>query len=126
MIEYAGILHHSVLVKDLNRSLAFYQSVLGLKLDNSRPSMSFEGAWLWVGKQAIHLLQLDNPDQDSNRPEHGGRDRHVAIAINKLAPLKKKFEHQGVPYTMSQSGRVALFCRDPDGNAIEIIETTNV
>jgi len=28
----------------------------------------------------------------------------------------------GIVYTMSISGRRALFCRDPDGNAIEIIE----
>jgi len=27
-----------------------------------------------------------------------------------------------VPYTLSRSGRRALFCRDPDGNAIELVE----
>ncbi|MGR9099900.1 MAG: VOC family protein, partial [Gammaproteobacteria bacterium] len=25
-------------------------------------------------------------------------------------------------YTLSKSGRQALFCRDPDGNALEILE----
>lgn len=28
----------------------------------------------------------------------------------------------GIPYTRSRSGRTALFCRDPDGNALEFIE----
>jgi glyoxylase I family protein len=28
----------------------------------------------------------------------------------------------GIAFTESRSGRRALFCRDPDGNAIELIE----
>ena len=32
----------------------------------------------------------------------------------------------GVVYTMSKSGRAALFCRDPDGNGIEFMETPNL
>lgn len=30
------------------------------------------------------------------------------------------FSVPGIPYTMSKSGRPALFCRDPDGNALEV------
>jgi len=28
----------------------------------------------------------------------------------------------GVAFTLSQSGRSALFCRDPDGNALEFVQ----
>jgi glyoxylase I family protein len=36
--------------------------------------------------------------------------------------LVTALETAGVAYTLSRSGRRALFCRDPDGNAIELVE----
>lgn len=65
-------------------------------------------------------MELPNPDPVDGRPEHGGRDRHVAFTIADLKPLKGRLDEAGVGYTMSKSGRAALFCRDPDGNAFEV------
>jgi glyoxylase I family protein len=84
--------------------------------------MSFAGAWLKVGEQQIHLLELPNPDPVNGRPEHGGRDRHVALAVNDIELLQQRLEQARLPYTRSKSGRNALFVRDPDGNALEFIE----
>jgi glyoxylase I family protein len=39
-----------------------------------------------------------------------------------LAPLCARLDVAGIPYTLSRSGRRAIFCRDPDGNALELIE----
>lgn len=58
---------------------------------------------------------------EAARPEHGGRDRHVALSCPDLDGLIARLEVAGIPYTRSRSGRAALFCRDPDGNAIELI-----
>jgi glyoxylase I family protein len=58
----------------------------------------------------------------AGRPAHGGRDRHIALAVNHLTGLKQVLDQAGVAYTLSHSGRPALFCRDPDGNAIELIQ----
>ena len=69
----------------------------------------------------IHLMELPNPDPVDGRPEHGGRDRHVAFTIADLQPLKGRLDGAGVTYTMSKSGRAALFCRDLDGNAFEVM-----
>jgi len=116
-------LHHvSLVVADVDRSLDFYCEVLGLEVDDSRPQMSIDGAWLKVGAQQIHLLQVPNPDPMAGRPEHGGRDRHTAFAVERLAPYVDRLEARGIPFSMSKSGRKALFCRDPDGNACELVE----
>ena len=117
-----GILHTSLIVADTSRSLAFYEKVLLLEIDPDRPDLGYPGAWLNVGAQQIHLLELPNPDPVTGRPEHGGRDRHVAIAIESVDELQKSLESNGIEYTLSRSGRKALFCRDPDGNALEFIE----
>jgi len=62
--------------------------------------------------------KLTQPQQHT---QHGGRDRHVALAVSDLAQLIERLNQAGVAYTLSSSGRRALFCRDPDGNALELI-----
>lgn len=123
-IEFLNLHHASLIVSNTEKSLVFYKKVLGLK-QIDRPPLPFPGAWLQVGAsgmQQIHLLELDNPDPITGRPEHGGRDRHVALTVASLTPVLEALEGNRVGYTLSKSGRRALFCRDPDGNAVEIIE----
>ncbi len=121
MFQIEHILHVSLLVADTDRALAFYRGVLGLEVDAGRPDLGFPGAWLKVGEASIHLLELPNPDPLTGRPEHGGRDRHVALAVGDFDGLVRALDAAGVPYTRSRSGRPAIFCRDPDGNALEFI-----
>lgn len=122
MVNIHAILHSSVFAADLERALIFYCGVLQLEVDATRPDLGYPGAWLRVGAQQIHLLQLPNPDPIDNRPAHGGRDRHVALAVKSLTELQQRLNQAGIAYTLSRSGRRALFCRDPDGNALEFIE----
>ncbi|HWR88267.1 MAG TPA: VOC family protein [Acidiferrobacterales bacterium] len=117
-----GILHTTFLTSDLSRSRAFYEGVLGLRPDSNRPAMSYDGVWYNVAdKQQIHLMLLPNPEIGLQRPAHGGRDRHVALAVSDLTKLIERLNQAGIAYTLSQSGRRALFCRDPDQNALEFI-----
>ena len=123
MSEICGVHHVSFVVADVSRALDFYCGVMGLKEDSSRPDLGYPGAWLWAGEQQIHLLQLPNPDPVEDRPEHVGRDRHAAFSVTNLAALEDRLATAGIAYTRSRSGRRALFCRDPDGNGIELVET---
>ena len=109
-------------MSDTTRSLGFYHDTLGLELEPARPDLGYPGAWLRLGVQQIHLLELPNPDSVTGRPVHGGRDRHCAISIRDLNALRTRLERAGVMFTLSKTGRRALFCRDPDGNALEFIE----
>ena len=122
MFEVVRIHHVSLIVSDTDRSLNFYIELLGLTPDEQRPDLGYPGAWLWVGDQQIHLLELPNPDPVQGRPDHGGRDRHLALTIKDLDSLAERLEQAGIGFTRSRSGRRALFCRDPDGNALELIE----
>jgi glyoxylase I family protein len=118
-----GFDHASVLVKDTDRALDFYIGVLGLAQDHDRPDLSYPGAWLNLGDGGqIHLIELPNPDPVDNRPEHGGRDRHTALTVTSLDGVIAELEQAQLPYTLSSSGRRALFCRDFDGNTLELIE----
>jgi glyoxylase I family protein len=121
-LQYRGIHHVSVVVQDTRRALNFYVGLLALDQDDSRPDLGYPGAWLRVGAQQIHLLELPNPDPVTGRPDHGGRDRHIALAVSNLDSLRENLSRAGIPVTLGRSGRRALFCRDPDGNALEFIE----
>ncbi|MEK6772169.1 MAG: VOC family protein [Pseudomonadota bacterium] len=121
MIEYLEIAHVSVLVAKTERALCFYRDVLGLRVLPERPDLGYPGAWLAVGGQQIHLLELPNMDANTGRPAHGGRDRHTAILVRNLALVREALHLAGIAYTSSRSGRDALFCRDPDGNALEFM-----
>lgn len=114
--------HVSIIVSNTQQSLSFYRDMLGLEVDASRPDLGYPGAWLVIGTQQIHLLEVPNPDPIRDRPQHGGRDRHLAVNIKSIDLLQQVLEKQGINYSRSKSGRKALFFRDPDGNAIEAIE----
>ncbi|XP_031736042.1 uncharacterized protein LOC101203815 isoform X2 [Cucumis sativus] len=101
-----GVHHVGVLCENLERSLHFYLNILGLQINEARPhdKLPYRGAWLWVGAEMIHLMELPNPDPLTGRPEHGGRDRHTCLGIRDVSKLK------------------AIFTRDPDANALEFTQ----
>jgi glyoxylase I family protein len=98
----------------------------GLEVNPDRPhhKLPYRGAWLWIGPEMIHLMELPNPDpaDAGARPPHGGRDRHFCIGVAAIGPIVAKLEAAGVPYTRSASGRPAVFFRDPDASTIECVE----
>ena len=123
MVEINALLHAGLLVADLARAKHFYESVLGLTPYPHRPDLPYPGEWYALGGgQQLHLMQLPNPDAGMIRPEHGGRDRHIALGVKDMAALKSRLEAARVSYTASKSGRAALFCRDPDANTLEFVE----
>ncbi|MDQ6998417.1 MAG: VOC family protein [Mariprofundus sp.] len=115
------IVHIALLVSDLNRAAHFYEQVFDLQRLERPAALAFDGLWYGLdGGQQIHLMLLDNPYENCPKPLHGGRDNHVAMQTDDLKLIASKLDTMDVPYTMSKSGRNALFCRDPDGNTIEL------
>jgi glyoxylase I family protein len=119
-----SIAHASFLVEDVEASLAFYCGVLQIKQNMTRPNFPFDGAWLDLGEsgQQLHLMKLPNPDPKDGRPDHGGKDKHIALVVEDIAALEQRLEAANIPLSKSKSGRPAFFCRDPDGNALEFAE----
>jgi len=118
-----ALLHVGLLVADLHVSKIFYQNVLGLQPVSGRPDLPYPGEWYDLGgQQQLHLMQLPNPDAASMRPIHGGRDRHIALGTDSIEQLAARLDAAQVVYTLSMSGRAALFCRDPDANTLEFAQ----
>ncbi len=126
MVKVTQLLHYTILVSDLSQAIEFYEGLLGLSADESRPDLGYPGKWYRLGAQQIHLMELADPEKlkaiQLDRPEYVGRDRHIAVKVDSVKNLAKLLECSGIHFTMSRSGRQALFCRDPDGNGLEFVQ----
>jgi len=117
------IAHIGLIVADLHRAALFYERVLGLKRIE-RPELAFDGIWFGLEDgQQIHLMLLQNPYSECEKPAHGGRDNHVALQTSAFDAIRQRLDAAHIPYTTSKSGRAALFCRDPDSNTVELIKS---
>ncbi|BBP43517.1 VOC family protein [Thiosulfativibrio zosterae] len=120
MAKVIGFDHVSIIVKDAEKSLKFYQDLLGLKLLD-RPNLGFPGYWLdLLAGQSLHIMELSNPNENTLRPEHGGRDYHFALRVDSIDEYIEVLENQKAIFTKSKSGRKALFIKDLDNNAFEL------
>ena len=122
MAKVIGFDHVSIIVKDAKASLTFYQSLLGVEV-LQRPDLGFPGFWIDLhAGQSLHIMQLENPNESTLRPEHGGRDYHFALRVDSIDEFVVKLKEIGHPFSLSRSGRKALFAKDLDNNAFELFE----
>ena len=112
-VEPLGVHHVSINVRDADESVAFYTDVLGLTVRSDRPDFDFGGAWLDLGEQQVHLLEIDVPDD---------MGQHFAMHVADLADAVAELRSKGVDVTDPSpvgSGRQS-FLHDPSGNRIEL------
>lgn len=122
MAKVLGFNHVSILVKNADLALTFYQDLLGLKAVE-RPDLGFFGYWLELGLgQTIHLMELENPYQNATKPKHGGRDVHFALQVDSVDGFLTVLKQKNIKFTVSKSGRKALFFWDIDNNVVELFE----
>jgi catechol 2,3-dioxygenase-like lactoylglutathione lyase family enzyme len=108
-----GVHHVSINVSDAAAAIAFYTEVLGLTVRTDRPDFDFAGAWLNLGDQQVHLLEIDVPDQ---------KGQHFAVRVADIDAAVTHIRSHGVKVSDPQTvgpGRQA-FLRDPSGNLVEL------
>ena len=112
------------LVKDVERSLAFYTHVLGFKLEKQLgpiAMVSMDDLTLWLaGPQSSAARAMP----DGRHPEPGGWNRlvlEVADLPSRVAELKRV----GMPFrneVVVGPGGKQILLDDPDGNPVELFE----
>jgi len=113
------------LVKDVDRSIAFYTGQLGFKLvQQAGPafaSVSRDDLTLWLsGPQSSGA----RPMPDGRRPEPGGWNRlvlNVKDLPSRVAELKQKAVRFRNEIVVGPGGKQILV-EDPDGNPVELFE----
>jgi glyoxylase I family protein len=116
-IAVSAIHHVGIPVADLDRSLAFYTEVLGLK-KIAQPKQWQHVRWLRIGGQHVHLQKAEMGTLGPDGP------RHFALQVNDIAAARKFLEAKG--YTIDPQppirGAERFYIKDPDGNSVELIQ----
>lgn len=123
-----GLLETALYVADLDRSSAFYERVLGLRVMLRSPRL----VALDAGRQGVLLLFLagatseDVVDAGGTIPGHEGTGRlHMAFAVpaEDLGAWRERLAEAGVALTGEMGwtrGGTSLYVSDPDGHVIEL------
>lgn len=124
-----GIEHVLLLVDGLERSIAFYQDVIGARLETELPRYAM--AELRAGDDHIDLVDISAPEGAwALPPVAGGRNvDHVGM---RLAPcdeavLRQHLAAHGTEIVEERTEnrpegrRISLYVRDPSGNVIELM-----
>jgi catechol 2,3-dioxygenase-like lactoylglutathione lyase family enzyme len=118
-------LHHTALVSgDVERTIGFYQGLLGFPLTELIENRDYPGSshfFFDIGNQNL-LAFFDFPGLDL-RPyaEVLGGLHHVAISVEpaRWEEIVRRFDEAGVGYVVHSE--VSVYLTDPDGARIELI-----
>jgi catechol 2,3-dioxygenase-like lactoylglutathione lyase family enzyme len=123
-----GVLETSLYVDDLDRALAFYEGVLGLRRINEGYFAGGRGAALQVGTgpSVLLLFRAELTRAGGELPAHGTTGAgHAAfrVAAEELAEWRKRLQAQGVAIEKEFAfgdHPPSIYFRDPDGNSLEL------
>ena len=123
------ILHTMLRVGDLQRSVAFYTGVLGMKLlrTTDRPEQKYSLAFVgYDTEDRASVLEL-TCNYGVERYDLGGGFGHIAIAVPDVAAACERVRKNGGKVTreagpVKGGTTVIAFVEDPDGYKIEFIE----
>jgi catechol 2,3-dioxygenase-like lactoylglutathione lyase family enzyme len=145
-MQVGSVYHTGFTVSDIDRSVAFYRDVLGLRLVRRQAGTAsylatvtgFEGVRLEIallqpaaGGSMLELLQyVSHPapptDRATNRPGNG----HLCFEIDDVRVACAELRRRGVTLISepaeitagAHAGGMAVYLRDPDGFTVELYQ----
>lgn len=122
-----GVHHMALICSDVERTIQFYQDVLGFPLIELMENRDYPGSshlFFDIGHGNL-LAFFDFPGLGLQPGvESLGSVQHIAISVDpaQFEPLKAKLEANAVPYIGPDRGATdSLYFKDPDGIQIELI-----
>ena len=128
-------LHSMIRVKDIEKSLGFYQNVLGLKIQDKKTLDDCELYFLAEYEGAPEIELTNNFEIPENGYENGNCFGHFAFATDNMEAFSEHIKTLGYeflyePYELTLKAadgtskvKKIAFIKDPDGNEIEIIQS---
>jgi lactoylglutathione lyase len=123
------ILHTMLRVGDLDRSLAFYTGVMGMKLLSRRdyPDGKFTLVFVGYGPESEQATLELTHNWDTKSYDIGTGYGHVALEVDDAYAACNEIKRKGGIVTreagpMKHGTTVIAFVQDPDGYKIELIQ----
>jgi lactoylglutathione lyase len=125
------ILHTMIRVGDLDRSIAFYTEVLGMRLLRRQdyPDGQFTLAFIGYGPESENTVIELTYNWGKDAYEHGTAFGHIALEVDdakkacaEIRAKGGKILYDAAPM-MFDASIIIAFIEDPDGYAIELIQS---
>lgn len=124
------LLHTMIRVGDLDRSIDFYTRILGMRLLRRKdyPEGRFTLAFVGYGEESDTAVIELTHNWDTASYDPGQGFGHVAIGVDDIDAVCQRIREAGgiisrEPGPMKHGTTVIAFVKDPDGYAIELIQT---
>lgn len=124
------LLHTMIRVGDLDRSIDFYTSILGMKLLRKQdyPEGKFTLAFVGYGEEKDTAVIELTHNWDTKRYELGNGFGHIALGVEDAHKACETIAEKGGQVVrpagpMKHGKTVIAFVKDPDGYMIELIQT---
>ena len=122
-----GVHHLAMICSDVERTIAFYQDVLGFPLVEVIENRDYPGSthfFLDIGHDNL-LAFFDFPGLDlPTAVETFGSVQHVAISVDQshVDEVRRRLDEAGIAYLGPDRGLTdSIYVRDPDGIQIELL-----
>lgn len=123
------LLHTMLRVVDLDKSIAFYTEVLGMRLLRRKdyPEGRFTLAFVGYGDEAENSVIELTHNWDTNAYDLGNAFGHLAVEVEDAAQACEEARGQGARIVreagpMNAGTTIIAFIEDPDGYLIEFIQ----
>lgn len=119
-------MHTCLNVMDLERSIAFYRDLLGLKLARRFEVKKNNAEIAFVEDAAGNAVELTHWREKKQLVEGDNFD-HIALGVKELKATIERLRARGVtiamePFKLEGGAHQIAFIKDPDGNWLELIE----
>jgi lactoylglutathione lyase len=123
------MLHTMLRVGNLEKSLAFYCNVLGMKLLRQKdyPGGEFTLAFVGYGDEADHTVLELTYNWGTDKYDLGNGYGHIALGVEDIYETCDRIRELGgkvtrEPGPMKHGSTVIAFVEDPDGYKVELIQ----
>lgn len=123
------LLHTMIRVGNLEKSIAFYTEVLGMKLlrQHDYPEGKFTLAFVGYGDEASNVVIELTYNYGVDKYEQGNAFGHIALAVPDAAAACDAIRQRGGKVVreagpMKHGSTIIAFVEDPDGYKIELIQ----
>lgn len=123
------LLHTMLRVGDLQRSIAFYTNVLGMKLlrTSENPEYKYSLAFVGYGPETEEAVIELTYNWGVESYDMGNAYRHIALSVDNAAEACERIRQNGGNVTreagpVKGGSTIIAFVEDPDGYKIELIE----
>ncbi|HCI7253136.1 TPA: lactoylglutathione lyase, partial [Salmonella enterica subsp. enterica serovar Infantis] len=123
------LLHTMLRVGDLQRSIAFYTNVLGMKLlrTSENPEYKYSLAFVGYGPETEEAVIELTYNWGVESYDMGNAYGHIALSVDNAAEACERIRQNGGNVTreagpVKGGSTIIAFVEDPDGYKIELIE----